>query len=60
MARTMRSDPLSTEMTFRNLMERGFTPCSCRYFTMVTRLPPVAFMGSAKNRSLPFRLPRSK
>ena len=43
-------------MTLKNLMERGRTPWSRRYFTTVTRLPPVAFMGSAKNRSFPSRL----
>ena len=41
-------------------MDRGRTPWSSRYFTTVTRLPPVAFMGSAKNRSLPSRPARSK
>ena len=41
-------------------IDRGFTPRSRRYFTMVTRLPPVAFIGSANSRSFPSSEPASK
>jgi len=44
---------LRAEMMVRNLTDFGLTPRSRMYLTTVMRLPPVAFMGSVKMRSLP-------
>ena len=44
-----------TEITLKKRMERGRTPRSARYFMTVTRLPPVAFIGSAsRSKAAPY------